>query len=206
MWPLCPGWRSDPVFEMTKDHHIGILSAAGGRVSRIAVRASLTLATVFLVGCSGSGCERGRADGGRVDDVPACQSWAPTPSPDRDGVFRFGPRGAVTALGPRGAVTTYGRGRIEAADPCVTNVVVAADRVDVRADDLGGGVLRVQAGPVYVEVSRTPPDLGAEFSVTRDGPRVLVAVTKGHVVVTSSGDDREIRLAAGERWSRGGDG
>ncbi len=163
--------------------------------------ASLTLAMVFLVGCSGSGCE-----GGRVADVPACQSWAPTPSPERDGVLRFGPRGAVTTLGPRGAVTSYGRGRVEAADPCVTNVVVADDAVHVRTDDLGGGVLRVQAGPVHVEASQTPPKEGTEFSVTRDGPRVLVAVTKGHVVVTNSGDEREIRLAAGERWSRGGDG
>jgi len=103
-------------------------------------------------------------------------------------------------------VANYGRGRVEAADPCVTNVVVADGHVDVRADDLGGGVLRVQAGPVHVEVSRTPPKVGAEFSVTRDRSRVRVAVTEGHVVVTSSGDDREIRLAAGERWSRGGDG
>lgn len=163
--------------------------------------ASLTLAMVFLVGCSGPGCEGGRADGGRVHEVPACQSWAPTLSPERDGVLSFGARGAVTTLGPRGAITTYGRGRVEAADPCVTNVVVADDVVHVRVEDLGGGVLRVQAGPVHVE-----PRSKAEFSVRRDGTRVLVAVTGGHVVVTSSGDDREIHLATGQRWSRGGDG
>ncbi len=151
--------------------------------------ASLMCVMVFLVGCSRSGCEGGRADGGRGADVPACQSWRPASSPEQNG---------VRSLGPRGAVTTTGTARIDAGDPCVTNVVLAAGRVDVRADDLGGGVLRVEAGPVRFEVR------GAQFSVTRDGPRVGVAVTEGQVAVTNSGDP-EIELRPGERWSTGGD-
>ncbi len=117
----------------------------------------------------------------------ACMSWTPAEA------NRMGSR---LDLGARGAVTVEGTVSLEAPDPCTTILHLDEGRVDVRADDLGGGLLRVAAGPVAVEV------WGTRFSVTRHDGEVSVEVEEGHVVVTAP-ENREIHLRDGERWSLG---
>ncbi|MBW2462131.1 MAG: FecR domain-containing protein, partial [Deltaproteobacteria bacterium] len=170
-----------------------VRAARSQRVLATAV-AGLAIAAAVALAFVATRSDRGSPLGGAIagGDHRACEAWNPASADERDGVLD---------LGPRGAVTTDGTARVEAGDPCTTNVVLDEGRVDVRADDLGGGVLRVEAGPVRVEV------WGTQFSVTREGPRVAVAVTEGRVVVTNSQESEvpEIHLHAGERWSRGGD-
>jgi hypothetical protein len=117
----------------------------------------------------------------------ACESWEAAEAREV---------GSRIDLGARGAVTVDGSVTVEAPDPCTTILHLDTGRIDVRADDLGGGLLRVAAGDVAVEVR------GTRFSVTRSGGDVAVAVTEGHVVVAAP-EEREIHLRDGERWSLG---
>lgn len=127
-----------------------------------------------------------RADG-PFTGGPACEGWLPASG--RVGAARLD-------LGRRGLVQVEGRLALEAPDGCTTELALEAGSATVRADDLGGGVLRVEAGDVVVEVR------GTRFVVTRDAAHVGVEVTEGHVVVRAP-SEREIHLRAGERWSRG---
>ncbi len=118
---------------------------------------------------------------------PACEGWLPATAALRAGRFD---------LGRRGLARVEGEASLAAPDGCTTEVALERGRVDVRADDLGGGTLRVLAGDVTVEV------WGTRFTVTRDADQVAVEVAEGHVVVRAPAE-REIHLRVGERWSRG---
>ncbi len=118
---------------------------------------------------------------------PACARWGAALANPSDGHLDLEQRGMAEFTGVLG---------VDALDGCTTELELRTGRVDVRADDLGGGTLRVVAGEISVEVR------GTRFSVARDGAHVEVTVTEGHVVVEAPGE-REIHLRAGERWSRG---
>lgn len=109
-----------------------------------------------------------------------CDAWAPA---------------AGEGLGPRGSYQVDGELSVAAPDGCTTELTLARGVVDVHARDLGGGVLRVLAGPAVVEVR------GTRFAVSHDASRVAVSVTEGHVVV-SVGEEPEVHLRAGDSWER----
>ncbi|MEZ4336385.1 MAG: tetratricopeptide repeat protein [Sandaracinaceae bacterium] len=122
-----------------------------------------------------------------VASGPACEGWLPATAALRAGRLD---------LGRRGLARVEGDVSLSAPDGCTTELTLEGGSVDVRADDLGGGTLRVLADDVTVEV------WGTRFTVTRDADEVSVDVAEGHVVVRAS-SEREIHLRVGERWSRG---
>ncbi|MCB9597786.1 MAG: tetratricopeptide repeat protein [Sandaracinaceae bacterium] len=122
-----------------------------------------------------------------VAEGPACAGWGAASANVYEGRLD---------LGRRGLVRVEGELALRAVDGCATDLELTSGTVNVRADDLGGGTLRVLAGDVTVEVR------GTRFTVTRDAAHVAVAVEEGHVVVRAP-SEREIHLRVGERWSRG---
>lgn len=118
---------------------------------------------------------------------PRCAQWRPAEAVPLNGALDLGRRGRLRVDGELAVVAPTG---------CTTQLELEAGRVDVEANDLGDGVLRVHAGDVFVEVR------GTRFVVIREADHVAVEVTEGHVVVRAPGE-REIHLRAGERWARG---
>lgn len=128
--------------------------------------------------------------------IRACETWTRATARPLDGREDLSGRLERMDLGRRGSAMAAGDVSLRSLDGCTTELWLAAGRVEVHAADLGGGTLRVRAGPVTVEVR------GTRFSVRRDGEQVEVDVQAGHVVVRVP-DEREIHLRAGESWVRG---